>query len=115
MIVQSWGIDDWSMHAGLLERKAAQEEPANQMGEERVDRDRAKATLGASVPLDAPLEVRPQPEIMETGQRHLVSLAAALMGNAAGLSTSELSTSERKMVCVCPRAKGATCRVHRAR
>jgi hypothetical protein len=34
------------MHAGLLERKAAQEEPANQMGEERVDRDRAKATLG---------------------------------------------------------------------
>jgi hypothetical protein len=46
------------MHAGLLERKAAQEEPANQMGEERVDRDRAKATLGASVPLDGPLEVR---------------------------------------------------------
>ena len=44
------------MHAGLLERKAAQEEPANQMGEERVDRDRAKATLGASVPLDGPLE-----------------------------------------------------------
>ena len=46
------------MHAGLLERKTAQEEPAKQIGEERVDRDRAKATLGASVPLDGPLEVR---------------------------------------------------------
>jgi N-6 DNA Methylase len=83
-------VDDSSMHAGLLERKAAQEELANQIGEEHVDRGRTKATLGAaSVPLDVPVEVRSQREIMDTGQRHLVSLAAALMGNPAGLSPSE--------------------------
>ena len=78
------------MHAGHPERKATREEPANQIGEEGVDRDRAKATLEApSVPLDGPLEERPQPEIMDTGQRRLVSLAAALIGNAVGLSSSE--------------------------
>jgi hypothetical protein len=77
-------VDDSSMQAGLLEGKAAKEEPANQVGEGRVDRGHAKATLwAASVPLDGPLEVRPQPEIMDTGHRHLVSLAAALMGKAA--------------------------------
>jgi hypothetical protein len=34
-------------------------------------------------------EIRPEPEVMNAGERHLASLAAALIGDSAGLSVAE--------------------------
>jgi len=39
--------------------------------------------------------IRPEPEIMNPGERRLVSLAAALIGDAAGLSRAEIKLVER--------------------
>jgi adenine-specific DNA-methyltransferase len=39
--------------------------------------------------------MRPEPEIMNAGERRLVSLAAALIGDAAGLSRAEVKLVER--------------------
>jgi adenine-specific DNA-methyltransferase len=40
-------------------------------------------------------EIRPEPEIMNAGERRLVSLAAALIGDAAGLSIAEIKLVAR--------------------